>query len=279
MPVATGLLFLPLFSISAWLLEQLPPPTKQDEETRVQRRPMPAADRRRFLRYFAYGVVTQLIVYVVLTAFRDFRDIYAIDIWKGLDLDQEAAIFTKSESWVALATVGALVLIRLFDSRKWGAVPNLALMLLGFILIGGSTLLFQQGALSGFTWMVLIGIGGYLGYVPCDTIFYERVIVSSGWVGTAVFMAYVMDASGYTGSVALQLYKAFGSPEMSYVAFFGGFCYVVTFLGVVIVSVNMWYFPWRARQARMHALERAAGGGTRRRGPQEPAEAIIETRS
>ena len=49
--------------------------------------------------------------------------------------------------------------------------------------------------------MVLIGLGAYLAYVPYNTLFFERMMASTRFVGTAVFAIALADAAGYTGSV------------------------------------------------------------------------------
>ena len=135
-------------------------------------------------------------------------------------------------------------------------IPNLTCQAIGFLLVGGSALAFSAGAITGFPWMVLMGIGGYLAYVPCDTIFYERVIARSRWISTAVFMTCVMDAGGYTGSVAVQLYKNLGAADVSYVRFFTVFSYCLAVAGLVVVTINMFYFPYRARRRRAEMTAR-----------------------
>ena len=260
MPAVTGAVFLPLFLLFAWLLSQMPPPTKEDELHRTHRQPMKGPEKIAFLRFFALGIILQMLIYFFITAFRDVRDAYSAEIFKGLG-ETAPAVFAQSETWVAFAALSALIIIRFFDSEKWGVIPNLGCQILGFLIVGGSTLAFSMGLLpgesAGFWWMVLIGVGGYLAYVPCDTIYYERVIARARWVSTAVFMTYVMDATGYTGSVALQLYKNFGAGDISWVNFFRYFSYALACAGLIIVGFNLWYFPHRAR-VRLRQLQEHA---------------------
>jgi hypothetical protein len=84
MPAATGAAFFPLLFVSVWVLSQLPPPDPADEAERVKRAPMSAAERGAFLRAYAPGVVLLVLSYILLTAFRDFRDNFAAEIWKAL---------------------------------------------------------------------------------------------------------------------------------------------------------------------------------------------------
>ncbi len=106
MPAATGLLFAPLLLVSVWALAQLPPPDAQDEIERTPRTPMDGAMRRRFFRRHAAGLIALIAVYVLLTAFRDFRDNFAAEIWGELGYSGEAGIFTWSEMPVAAIVAG-----------------------------------------------------------------------------------------------------------------------------------------------------------------------------
>lgn len=110
MPALAGaLFFLPLLAFSR-MLESLPPPTPEDVELRTQRIPMRREDRRRFFAYFAPGLVLMIVAYLLLTAYRDFRDNYMADIWEVLGLGDSAALFTATEVPVA---IGVLVLLGL----------------------------------------------------------------------------------------------------------------------------------------------------------------------
>ena len=97
MPFATGLLFLPALAASVWFLEQIPPPSPEEERQRVRRQPMPAAARRALLaeHWMAVGLWTAL--YMALTAYRDFRDLFAREIWDALGYPDSPAIFSAPD--------------------------------------------------------------------------------------------------------------------------------------------------------------------------------------
>ena len=84
MPFVTGALFLPLFLLSVCGLSQLPPPNTEDIERRTERVPMDRSARRRFFVRYAFGLVVLVVVYVFLTAYRDFRDNFAAEIWQAV---------------------------------------------------------------------------------------------------------------------------------------------------------------------------------------------------
>ena len=93
----------------------MPPPSAADEAERVKRAPMDGPDRAAFLKAYLPGIVLLVVAYVFLTAFRDFRDNFAAEIWKSLGYGKEAGIFTASElpvAVIALAALAAVMVVR-----------------------------------------------------------------------------------------------------------------------------------------------------------------------
>jgi hypothetical protein len=121
------------------------------------------------------------------------------------------------------------------------------LMLAGSLLILAATALWQAGALGPATWMILVGLGLYLGYVPFGCVLFDRLIATLGVVGTAGFMIYVTDAFGYVGSISILLYKDFGQRGLSWLEFFVGFSYVTGVVTSVCFVASLVYFARRTR--------------------------------
>jgi hypothetical protein len=121
------------------------------------------------------------------------------------------------------------------------------IMIAGSALIGIGTLLFDTGAIGPKTWMTLVGLGLYLGYVPYGCVLFDRTIAALGVVATAVFLIYVSDAVAYGGSVGLVLYKVFGQAKTSKLEFFRYFSYVASIVCTVFFSICGVYFVRRAR--------------------------------
>ncbi len=242
MPALTGLVFLPPFVLAVWGLWQLPAPSAEDVEARTDRAPMTKVARREFLRRYGPGVVLLVVVYFFVTAYRDFRDNFAAEIWAAMGYGNEPAVFTLSELPIALSVMGVLALLYLVRDNRIGLMATYGIMLLGCVLIGVATLLFDAGLLSGMVWMVLVGLGLYLAYVPYGCVLFDRMIAAVGVVATAVFMIYVSDAVGYLGSVALLMYKELGQPELSALDFFRGFSYLTCVLSIVGFVLSALYF-------------------------------------
>lgn len=242
MPFVTGLCFVPPLVLFVWMLSQLPPPTQEDEALRTKRQPMSRDLRAAFVRRFMLGLAPLTALYIFLTAYRDFRDNFAREIWAAVGYEKAPELLTLTELPIAgavLLVLGFLMLVR--NNRRalfWVHV----IMMLGTLCIGVSTALFQFGLIGPVVWMTLVGLGLYLAYVPYGCILFDRLIAVVGVSGTAGFMIYVTDAFGYLGSVALMLYKNFGQPTLSWLEFFAGFSYVASGVCTLCFLISMLYF-------------------------------------
>jgi hypothetical protein len=219
MPALTGLLFAPLLIVAVAGLAQMPPPTTEDEAMRVRRAPMSAKDRAALL--VAQGPVLAMLVavYVLLTAMRDFRDNFSAEIWAELGFKDAAAMFSLSELPVAvIVLVGMAMLMRIRDNRRAFGF-NLLFISAGLALLGASTAAHQAGLLGPVGWMTASGAGLYMAYTPFNGMLFDRMIAATGTVGTAGFLIYVADASGYIGSVGLLLIKSFAELQLNWTAF------------------------------------------------------------
>ena len=247
MPFVTGACFLPPLAVFLWMLSQVPEPTAEDIAERVERKPMNADERRSFFMAYAPGLVLLTLGYVVLTAYRDFRDNFAREVWDALGYADEPAILTTAELPVAFGTLLAVaVLVRFKDNRR-ALLAIHCLMIFGALMTGVATWLHQQGMISAATWMISVGLGLYLGYVPVNCVLFDRLIAAVGKVATAGFLIYVADASGYLGSVGLLLYKNFGQPTLSWLSFFTGFSYFMSGICVILFALSALYFHRETR--------------------------------
>ena len=144
MPAATGALFLPVFLAAVWGLSLVPPPSEADIAARTEREPMSKAERRAFLRRYWPGLVMLVIVYFLLTSYRDFRDNFAAEIWADLGSDKQASVFTLTEIAIALSVMFVLGLLNLVRSNRRGLLLTYVIMGAGAAIIA---ILFDLGLL------------------------------------------------------------------------------------------------------------------------------------
>jgi len=247
MPFAAGALFIPVFILSVYLLSSLPPPDAADRAARVPRVPMDKAARRAFIRRFAPGLVALFAFYFFLTAFRDFRDNYGVEIFKSLGYGaDQAGLFTRTEIPVAVGSLVALALLNLIRNNRLALMATYGFMLLGMALLAGSTIAMRQHLIGGLPWMVATGLGAYLAYAPINAVLFERLMAATGSAGTAVFGIQLADSIGYTGSVLVQLYKDLGSKALSRLEFFNTFSLLLGLGGFALVAYGAFYFFRRA---------------------------------
>ncbi|MEL7162284.1 MAG: DUF5690 family protein, partial [Bacteroidota bacterium] len=187
MPAATGLLFfLPLVGFAFWL-RSFPPPTVADVAARTRREPMDATDRGQLLRRLGPGLLGIVLYYVLITAFRDVRDNFAPELWTALGYGDAPAVFTVAELPIALLTLLPLFLGYFIVDNRRALRYYHALIVASTLLILGATIAFTAGRLDGAYWMVAVGLGLYLGYVPLNAIYFDRLVGAFRQVATAGF--------------------------------------------------------------------------------------------
>jgi len=248
MPFLVSCIFLLPLLVFQFLLDKLPPPTPLDEQLRTKRLPMNQGERKTFVRTFLPGIVLFTLCYILLTAFRDFRDNFSREIWDSLSMGNDPSLYTKTEipvSLFVLACMGSLMLIK---NNKLALMINHLIIGMGMILIGVSNFLFQTDQITAPSWMTLVGIGLYLGYIPFNSIFFDRLIAAFQYAGTVGFIMYVADSFGYLGSVGVLFYKEFGQANLSWLEFFLSGGYVLSGVGTILILGSMLYFHLKHKQ-------------------------------
>ena len=205
MPFTAGLVFLGPLAGFVWMLRQIPAPTPHDVAARSERTVMSAADRWAMLRRHGLGLGLIVLAYLLITVVRSLRADFAPEIWAGLGLGQQPAIFTYSEMWVALGVVAANGLLFLVRDNRNAFLLALGLSTAALGLATGALALQSAGKLSPFAFMVLLGLGMYVPYVAIHTTVFERLVAMTRERGNIGFLMYLADAAGYLGYVAVML--------------------------------------------------------------------------
>ncbi|MDP0491865.1 MAG: DUF5690 family protein [Verrucomicrobiota bacterium JB023] len=251
MPALTGAIFLPLLLVAVYALSRIPPPTEEDIASRTQRPAMNRKERGAFFRKFLPGLVAVLLFFFLITAFRDFRDNFEVNIFADLGFgEEEEGLLSKVAIWAAFGSLAGLACINFIKDHRRAFLATCLLMVLGMVVLGGSTLLYKAEKIEPFTWMVLTAVGAYVAYVPLNAIFFERLMAATQSIGTSVFMIQLSDAIGYSGSVVLQLYKDIGQGSLSYLSFYQGFSYLMAVLGILLVLFFLIYFLGQTRSTQ-----------------------------
>jgi MFS family permease len=240
MPFATGLLFIIPLIIFTLLLNQVPVPTKEDEDLKTKRKPMSASERKQFFWHFSVGLTLLVVVYVMLSIYRDFRDNFMAEIFNDLQLDKST--FTNVELWVSVAVLVLLVLIVFIKNNKFALQINLLAVLVGFLVMGIATVGNMQGWLSNYWWMFATGFGAYIAYIPFNSILFDRLIAAFKKEGNTGFLIYLADSFGYLGSLLVMFYRNFGQADLSWAVFFAYVSLAFAVLGTFFTISSMVYF-------------------------------------
>lgn len=251
MPVTAGaMFFIPLIGF-VYLLQQIPAPNAEDEKARSKRSPMSGPQRMKFVAEFAFGLVILVFIYMFLTAFRGVREDFANEIFTENGLGKAPSVFSKTEMPIALAVLGVMALTMFLRNNLRAFLFNHLLIFLGMVLIAVATYLFQSGQIEVTLWMILIGLGGHMGYIPFNCILFDRMIAAFRYVGNAVFLIYVADAFGYLADIGLKLYKNFGETDLAWTDFLVGTNYVMAGSVGLLSLVSGFYFMRKHRRMQL----------------------------
>lgn len=238
MPFVTGAIFLVPFIVAVLLLDRLPPPTPADIAARSPRSNMDRKQRLKFLSHFAALLVPLLIAYFFLTAYRDFRDHYSIEIFESLALDQNRAIFSQTEKWALFGSIAVMASLNLISGNRRALFASYLVIIAGFLIVGGATACYLADSLSGFWWMACVGVGMNLAYVPYGAILFERLMSASRFAGTSVFAIQFADGIGYTGSVFIQLWRDIFHGHVDRLTFFIPFSIALSLGGATLMAAS-----------------------------------------
>ncbi|BAV08615.1 hypothetical protein FLA_4661 [Filimonas lacunae] len=230
MPFVTGALFYIPMLLFTWLLNHLPPPSEEDKRLRSPRQPMTAGERTAFTRRFLPGLILIVITYVLLTALRDFRDNFANEIFTEMGYGGQPAVFTATELPVSVIVLVSLSLMILIKNNFKAFMVNHFIIMVGFALALLATWLFGAHLIGPVMWMIIVGTGLYLSYIPFNCLYFERMIASYRIAGNAGFLIYIADSFGYLGSVTVLFIREFLGVELSWTHFF---MYAVSIIGVI----------------------------------------------
>lgn len=240
MPFVTGLLFFPIFLLAVWMLNRSAPPGAQDIDHRSERVPMDGKQRVAFLKKHGMGFAALVLVYILLTIIRDFRDNFIVEFWAELGYAQQPELITLTEIPVAVIVLVIAAAGVLIQSNRRAFNSGMYLMIGCAILILAVTVLFSNQLLSPVIWMVGTGVGVYLPYILFHCLIFERLIALLRFRGNVGFLFYVADALGYSGSVTVMLIKELGDFRTTWVNFFVNLN-IYAALGIIVVTVLALY--------------------------------------
>ena len=252
MPFITGALFILPYFLFVWMLNQLPDPNAEDESLRTKRVQMFSKDRIVFFKKFAFGIIILTIIYMILNAYKDYRDNFAADIWKELGYGNLSGVFTSTEAIVTIGVLGTLSMIMIIKNNFKALLINHLAVLLGVLIIGISTYLFQLRFISPYLWILLTGFGVFMGYVPFNAILFDRLIATFKYESNSGFLIYFADSFAYLTSIGVMLFKNFGVKSQSSLSYFINAGYFIMYAGILLIIISIIYFYKKQKHIQLN---------------------------
>jgi len=99
------------------------------------------------------------------------------------------------------------------------------------------------GVLAPVPWMILVGTGVYMAYIPFNTLLFERLIATFRYAGNVGFLMYLVDSFGYLGSASLLLVRQFGQlGHISWLDFYVRAVLLFLSIAAVLMLLSLAYF-------------------------------------
>lgn len=263
---------------SAIVVGRHPPPSAWDVKRRGSRARLVSVRQEgaQLLARYGTGLSLAVSAYVLCGVLRAYRDFYQAELFAAAGLRDSPAAFTTSEM-----TISALVLVATACfSRITDNVAALHAMVgtacAGGVLVSASTAGWRAGLLSAYSWIVTVGTGTFLAYVPLGCMVYERLLAAAEEQVTSTPLQLVSDAAVLLGtSVLLGLRQraaggsapaggVSGGDDAAVASFFASMALVVGILVALIMLAAGAAFTVAISRRRKAARTAAERGGLAR---------------
>ncbi|MCF6401721.1 DUF5690 family protein [Chitinophaga filiformis] len=242
MPFIVGALFILPLLLFVYLLEKIPPPDEEDKALRMHRLPMPAEERKKLLARFLPGLIMLIIIYILVTILREVRDSFMADMWRASGEPFDASIFTRTETIISLIILVMIAAMIFLQNNYRTFILTQIIMLLGFIISLVATVLYLQSGLSLYLWMILVGLGLFMVYIPFNSILFDRFIATFRFSGNVGFLIYLADSFGYLGSVGVLLTKSLFRIQTNWLQFYTQLVLITGCVGIIGTAISIVYF-------------------------------------
>jgi len=242
MPFVAGAIFVPFLLLFVYLLEKIPPPMVADIAVRTVRVPMSKEQRAAFVRRFLPGILLLVLLYAFLTIFREIRDNFIANMWQEMGYHNQPELFLQTEVPITLCIlilIGSMIVIR---NNYRAFKVSLIFVMTGFAVAGVSTYLYVFASLSPVTWVTMVGMGLYMGYIPYNCVLFERLIATFRIPANVGFLIYLADSVGYIGSVGVIITKGVFKLNLRWTVFYSNSVMLLSIIGIVGTGLALIYF-------------------------------------
>ncbi len=242
MPFFSGAIFILPLILFAYFLEAIPEPNEDDKLLRTARIPINKAARKLIIKKYLPGLAMAILAYVALTILRDFRDGFLPEIIKAAHIERPPAFYTKIETIIAVILLISMAILVLIKNNFKAFVISHIFIAAGFAIALLATVLYQNKLISETPWLLCTGLGFYMGYVPFNCLFFERMIASFKIAANAGFFIYLADSFCYLGSITITAIKGFTKLQLDWVSFFTSLIYIGCSIGLILITGSLIWF-------------------------------------
>jgi hypothetical protein len=142
--------------------------------------------------------------------------------------------------------MSSLVLIK---NNRQAFFLNHWIIFTGFALSILCTLGLHAGWISPFYWMVGVGTGVYMAYIPFNSLLFDRLIATLQSGGNVGFLMYLVDSFGYLGSSLILVASQFGGfGDISWLHFYSQAVILFLSISMVLIAGSFLYFQTKLKR-------------------------------
>ena len=227
------------------LLAALPSPTAVDQRDRGVRRSMTGAERMAFIKRYLPGLFLSIVAYMSVMTIRSFRDYFALQLYTEANggVEPSPSLYFWADVPGSVTVCFSLGLLSNVKSNRRTLMWMITAMIVGILILGGGTVMYDHQVWSGIAWQVSCGVGIYTAYLVMGTAFLDRLLAASHSEGTIVFLQFISDGSGWFGTVGILFWKSLYAPkDMPVSELFSSICFWSSIILCGSLSLMMLYF-------------------------------------
>ena len=135
--------------------------------------------------------------------------------------------------------IASMIIIK---KNKLAFLISILIIIVGFVVVGVSTFLFKLNILNGYNWMLLVGLGLYMGYIPFNSLLFDRMIATFRIKGNVGFLIYLLDSFGYLASVIVISIKGSAHLQLNWAQFYAKGVLYFSVLGLLASLAAYLYY-------------------------------------
>ena len=241
MPAVIGAIACPMVVALGWSLSKLPEPNEEDIELRVERVTLNGSQRIALFRQYALLLTLLISGNLFLTVLRDIKEDFVVNI---LDLSGQSdwllAGVSASVTLIILFLFGLMVFVRKNKNALLILLTGAIISMLTMAFISAN---YHQLNIPPVLWLFIMGLSLYIPYLAFQTIFFDRFIAFFRISGNVGFFIYLIDSTGYAGTVVILFIKELAKPDVSWLDMFnrmgvmvGIYCAIVFIASMFIIA-------------------------------------------